>query len=126
MLNESYPWTEDQIVHMPKLVSWQRAMKYGLLEVGISPDNGFTYDHVYGTKVGGTTFDKYHTAAELLQSATHENIDVLIHATVQKVGCPSAATLFKNFSVLLLERVEVPFTNRKLEMYHFFKIFIFL
>ncbi|KAK1358400.1 hypothetical protein POM88_051656 [Heracleum sosnowskyi] len=36
----------------------------------------------------GTTFYKYvrrHTAAELLESANHENIDVLIHATVQKV-----------------------------------------
>ncbi|WOG99154.1 hypothetical protein DCAR_0518502 [Daucus carota subsp. sativus] len=88
LVNESYPWIENQIVHMPKLTSWQRAMRYGLLEVGISPDNGFTYDHLYGTKVGGTTFDRYgrrHSAAELLKSATRENLDVLIHATVQKV-----------------------------------------
>lgn len=59
LVNESYLWIENQIVHMPKLAYWQRAMRYGLLEVGISPDNGFTYDHVYGTKVGGTTVDKY-------------------------------------------------------------------
>ncbi|KAA8540290.1 hypothetical protein F0562_024147 [Nyssa sinensis] len=88
LVNESYPWIEKQIVHRPKLAPWQRAVRDSLLEVGISPFNGFTYDHLYGTKVGGTIFDKHghrHTAAELLASANPEKLDVLIHATVQKI-----------------------------------------
>ncbi|XP_076943888.1 protein HOTHEAD-like [Bidens hawaiensis] len=88
LVNESYPWVEKQIVNVPMFEPWQRAVHDGLLDVGVSPDNGFTYDHVYGTKVGGTIFDKYgrrHTAAELLSSANPQNIDVLIHARVQKI-----------------------------------------
>ncbi|KAL7618768.1 hypothetical protein Lser_V15G01424 [Lactuca serriola] len=88
LVNESYPWVEKQIVHEPVFEPWQRAVRDGLLDVGVSPNNGFTYDHLYGTKVGGTIFDKYgrrHTAAELLSSANPQNLDVLIHARVQKV-----------------------------------------
>ncbi|CAI9114325.1 OLC1v1015029C1 [Oldenlandia corymbosa var. corymbosa] len=88
LVNESYPWVEKQIVHKPDLAPLQKAVRDGLLEVGISPFNGFTYDHVYGTKVGGTIFDRFgrrHTAAELLQSANPEKLSVLIHATVQKI-----------------------------------------
>nr|XP_043636572.1 protein HOTHEAD-like [Erigeron canadensis] len=88
LVNESYPWVEKQIVHEPMFEPWQRAVRDGLLDVGISPDNGFTYEHMYGTKVGGTIFDKYgrrHTAAELLASANPHNIDVLIHAKVQRI-----------------------------------------
>ncbi|KAK9066114.1 hypothetical protein SSX86_015516 [Deinandra increscens subsp. villosa] len=88
LVNESYPWVEKQIVNEPIFEPWQRAVRDGLLDVGVSPDNGFTYDHLYGTKVGGTIFDKYghrHTAAELLASANPQNIHVLIHAKVQKI-----------------------------------------
>ncbi|KAL8226200.1 hypothetical protein R6Q57_018757 [Mikania cordata] len=88
LVNESYPWIEKQIVKEPMFEPWQRAVHGGLLEIGISPDNGFTYDHLYGTKVGGTIFDKYgrrHTAAELLLSANPQNIHVLIHAKAQKI-----------------------------------------
>ncbi|XP_057978456.1 protein HOTHEAD [Malania oleifera] len=88
LVNESYPWVEKQIVHRPKLAPWQKALKNGLLEVGVSPDNGFTFDHISGTKVGGTIFDKFghrHTAAELLASANPEKLNVLIYATVQKI-----------------------------------------
>ncbi|PIN04366.1 Glucose dehydrogenase/choline dehydrogenase/mandelonitrile lyase (GMC oxidoreductase family) [Handroanthus impetiginosus] len=88
LVEESFPWIEKQIVHKPELMPWQRAVRDGLLEVGISPFNGFTYDHKYGTKVGGTIFDRFgrrHTAAELLASANPENLHVLVHATVQKI-----------------------------------------
>ncbi|KAM7480553.1 hypothetical protein LguiA_028766 [Lonicera macranthoides] len=88
LVNESYPWIEKQIVHRPDLAPWQIAFRDGLLEVGVSPFNGFTYDHLYGTKVGGTIFDKYgrrHTAAELLASSNPQNLNVLIHATVKKI-----------------------------------------
>lgn len=88
LVNESYQWIEKQIVHRPSLPPWQRAIKDSLVEVGISPFNGFTYDHVYGTKIGGTIFDRFgrrHTAAELLASANNENLHVLVYATVQKI-----------------------------------------
>ncbi|KAF3647771.1 Protein HOTHEAD [Capsicum annuum] len=88
LVNESYPWIERQIVHRPNLAPWQEAVRESLLEIGISPFNGFTYDHIYGTKVGGTIFDRFgrrHTAAELLATANPKNLDVLVHATVQKI-----------------------------------------
>ncbi|OVA04010.1 Glucose-methanol-choline oxidoreductase [Macleaya cordata] len=88
LVNESYPWIEKQIVHWPKLAPWQEAVRDGLLEIGISPFNGFSYDHVYGTKVGGTIFDdkgRRNTAADLLASGNPKNLRVLIYATVQNI-----------------------------------------
>ncbi|KAE8700700.1 Protein HOTHEAD [Hibiscus syriacus] len=88
LVNESYPWVEKQIVHQPRLAQWQRAFKDSLLDVGVTPFNGFTYDHIFGTKVGGTLFDRFgrrHTAAELLASANPKMLTVLVYATVQKV-----------------------------------------
>ncbi|CAA6666145.1 unnamed protein product [Spirodela intermedia] len=88
LVNESYPWVEKQIVRWPALVAWQRALRDGLLEAGISPFNGYTYDHLYGTKVGGTIFNKdgyRHTAADLLSSGNRRNLHVLVHATVHRI-----------------------------------------
>ncbi|KAE8675333.1 Protein HOTHEAD [Hibiscus syriacus] len=79
---------KKQIVHQPKLAQWQDAFKDDLLDVGVSPYNGFTYDHIYGTKVGGTIFNRFshrHTAAELLTSTDLKMLTVLVYATVQKV-----------------------------------------
>ncbi|XP_078432009.1 glucose-methanol-choline (GMC) oxidoreductase family protein [Wolffia australiana] len=88
LVNESYLWVEKQIVHLPELAKWQEALRDGLLEAGVSPFNGFTYDHLYGTKVGGTIFDKdgyRHTAADLLAAGNPSNLHVLVHATVQRI-----------------------------------------
>ncbi|CAL5195627.1 unnamed protein product [Lathyrus oleraceus] len=88
LVNESYPWVEKQIVHRPKFSPFQRAVRDSLIDTGVSPFNGFTYDHIYGTKVGGTIFDRFgrrHTAAELLASGNPEKLTVLVHATVQKI-----------------------------------------
>lgn len=88
LVNESYPWVEKQIVHRPDFAPWQKAFRDSLLDVGISPYNGFTYDHIYGTKFGGTIFDRFgrrHTAAELLASADPRKLTVLVYATVEKV-----------------------------------------
>ncbi|KAL0917847.1 hypothetical protein M5K25_012947 [Dendrobium thyrsiflorum] len=88
LVNESYPWIEKQIVHWPELAPWQVALKDGLLEAGVSPFNGYTYDHLYGTKVGGTIFNKNgfrHTAADLLASGSPKNLNVLLHATVLRI-----------------------------------------
>ncbi|PKA57257.1 Protein HOTHEAD [Apostasia shenzhenica] len=88
LVNESYPWVEKQIVQFPELAPWQVALKNGLLEAGVSPFNGYTFDHIYGTKIGGTIFDKNgfrHTAADLLAAGNPKNLRVLLHATVQKI-----------------------------------------
>lgn len=70
------------------MLQWQSALRDGLLEAGVLPNNGFTYDHIYGTKVGGTIFDgddHRHTAADLLEYANPSRIKVYLHATVQKI-----------------------------------------
>ncbi|XP_021890255.1 protein HOTHEAD [Carica papaya] len=88
LVNESYPWVESQIVYQPKLALWQKAVRDGLLDVGVRPFNGFTYDHKYGTKIGGTIFDRFgrrHSAAELLSYANPQRLTVLIYASVQRI-----------------------------------------
>ncbi|XP_072976861.1 protein HOTHEAD [Typha angustifolia] len=88
LVNESYPWVEKRIVYWPKVAPWQAALRNGLLEAGVSPFNGYTFDHKYGTKVGGTIFDKKgfrHTAADLLEAGNPKNLRVLLHATVLKI-----------------------------------------
>lgn len=59
-----------------------------MLQVGITPNNGYSFEHLNGTKIGGTLFDKddiRHSAAQLLKSANPKNLDVLIRATAQKI-----------------------------------------
>ncbi|KAK9062133.1 hypothetical protein SSX86_019319 [Deinandra increscens subsp. villosa] len=88
LVTESYKWTEKVIVFKPVVQKWQSAIRAALLESGVTPDNGFAYDHVIGTKVGGTLFDENgtrHTAADLLQYANPKGLSVLLHATVQKI-----------------------------------------
>lgn len=88
LVNESYQWVERVVAFEPHVGQWQSAVRDGLLEVGVGPNNGFTYDHIVGTKVGGTIFDRdghRHTAADLLQYANPTGLTVLLHATVHKV-----------------------------------------
>ncbi|XVF41506.1 hypothetical protein PTKIN_Ptkin01aG0285000 [Pterospermum kingtungense] len=83
LVNDSYKWVEKKLVHKPVVMQWQSAMRKGLLEVGVLPDNGFTYDHLIGTKTSGTLFDKNgnrHTAANLLEYANPRRIRVYLHA----------------------------------------------
>ena len=96
LVNESFTWVEKQIVHEPLLAPWQQAFRDSLLDIGISPFNGFTYDHIYGTKVGGTIFDRFgrrHTAAELLATGNPLKLTVLVYATVQKVVFNTSGSL---------------------------------
>ncbi|XP_074266431.1 protein HOTHEAD-like [Silene latifolia] len=65
---------------------WQTTVRDALLDVGISPFNGFTYDHKYGTKVGGTIFEengRRHSRCRALAS-NPVTLDVLVQATVQR------------------------------------------
>nr|GEX05272.1 protein HOTHEAD-like [Tanacetum cinerariifolium] len=88
LIHESYEWVEKVMAFEPAEQKWQSAVRAALVEVGVKPDNGFTYDHIIGTKVGGTIFDKNgtrHTAADLLQYANPKGLSVLLHATVHKI-----------------------------------------
>ncbi|CAN8293969.1 unnamed protein product [Cochlearia groenlandica] len=88
LANESYSWVEAKVAFQPPMGPWQTAVRDGLLEVGIVPNNGFTYDHINGTKFGGTIFDQNghrHTAADLLEYADPKGITVLLHATVHRI-----------------------------------------
>lgn len=88
LVNESYQWVEDVVAFQPPMREWQSAVRDGLLQAGIVPFNGFTYDHMNGTKIGGSIFDREgnrHTAADLLGYANPHGINVLLHATVHKI-----------------------------------------
>nr|XP_043640060.1 protein HOTHEAD-like [Erigeron canadensis] len=88
LVNESYQWVEKVVAFEPPLKQWQTAVRDGLVEAGVLPYNGFTYDHMYGTKVGGTIFDQNghrHTAADLLRYANSSGLTVLLHAPVHRI-----------------------------------------
>ncbi|GMY07061.1 protein HOTHEAD [Fagus crenata] len=88
LVNESYQWAEKLVAFKPPMLQWQSAVRDGLLEAGVLPDNGFTYDHLYGTKAGGIIFDKdghRHCAADLLEYADPTKIKVYLHATVYNI-----------------------------------------
>ncbi|KAH9299994.1 hypothetical protein KI387_011577 [Taxus chinensis] len=89
LVNESYEWVENLNAFEPhKLSPWNSAVKDGLLEGGAFPYNGYTLDHVEGTKISASSFDnngKRHTAADLLKYANPDNIVVLLNATVNRI-----------------------------------------
>ncbi|XP_010504487.1 PREDICTED: protein HOTHEAD [Camelina sativa] len=84
----AYEWVEKKMVFEPPAKGWQSAFRDGLLEAGVSPNNGFTFGHINGTKFGGTIFDRdghRHTAANLLEYANPNTIVVYLHASVHKI-----------------------------------------
>ncbi|XP_022922265.1 protein HOTHEAD [Cucurbita moschata] len=88
LVNESYEWVERVVAFEPRMGKWQSAVRGGLVDVGVVPDNGFTYDHLYGTKVGGTIFDRHghrHTAADLLTYANPPNLTLFLYATAHTI-----------------------------------------
>ncbi|GLU05742.1 hypothetical protein SLE2022_228230 [Rubroshorea leprosula] len=88
LVRESYQWVEKLVAFEAEIGPWQSAVRNGLVEAGVLPNNGFTYDHIYGTKVGGTIFDphgKRHTAANLLDYANPTGLTVLLHAPVHRI-----------------------------------------
>lgn len=88
-VKSAYEWVEDSIVTRTNgLRKWQASTYNAFVEAGVVPDNGFILDHVEGTKIGGSTFDdsgRRHGAVELLNKANHENLKVVVHATVDRV-----------------------------------------
>lgn len=88
MVDKAYQWVEKTIVYRSDLLPWQSVSKEVLLEAGFGPDNGFTLDHIVGTKISGSTFDalgRRHGAVELLNLADFRNLQVAVRATVKRI-----------------------------------------
>ncbi|GLT66257.1 hypothetical protein SLA2020_386310 [Shorea laevis] len=88
LVEEAYKWVESKIVFEPELTPWQSVVKLGLLEAGVVPYNGYSLEHIEGTKIGGSIFDvwgKRHTSADLLGAGNPKNITVLLNATVKNI-----------------------------------------
>ncbi|KAI7726637.1 hypothetical protein M8C21_020448, partial [Ambrosia artemisiifolia] len=88
-VNRSYEWVENSIITRPaRLRRFQTSMFNALLEAGVRPDNGFTVNHLQGTKVGGSIFDdsgRRHGAVELLSKGYPKNLKVVVHAIVDRI-----------------------------------------
>ncbi|XP_024195849.2 (R)-mandelonitrile lyase 1 isoform X2 [Rosa chinensis] len=89
MVYKAYTWVENTTVFRPVNVeTWQSVVKEALLEAGVTPDNGFNLEHIPGAKVGGSIFDsngRRHGAVELLNRAEPNNLQVAVHATVERI-----------------------------------------
>ncbi|KAL7146408.1 hypothetical protein ABFS83_06G039100 [Erythranthe nasuta] len=88
LVNASYEWVEAKVAFRPRVRRWQAAVRDGLLAAGVAPYRGFTYEHLQGTKIGGSTFDQNgyrHTAADLLEYADPTKITVYLYATVHQI-----------------------------------------
>lgn len=89
LVKEAYEWVESKVVFPPFfLTPWQSVAEFSLLETGILPYNGFSLEHVKGTKISGSIFDEFgkrHTAADILEAGNPKNLTVLLNATVKSV-----------------------------------------
>lgn len=107
IVNQSYDWVENQIVFRPNLKNWQSAVRDAMVEAGIDPYNGFSLDHVVGTKIGGSTFDdmgRRHSAADLLAHATPFHIKVAVYATVERILVASTSLYSRRAAIGVLYR----------------------
>ncbi|XP_030543147.1 (R)-mandelonitrile lyase-like isoform X2 [Rhodamnia argentea] len=87
-VEDAYRWVESRVVFQPELTPWQFVAEFGFLEAGIFPYNGYTLEHLEGTKIGGSVFDNYgtrHTSADLLEAGHTENLTVLLNSTVRNL-----------------------------------------
>ncbi|KAH9290369.1 hypothetical protein KI387_034486, partial [Taxus chinensis] len=110
LVNESYGWVEKLNAFKPEELSpWSSSLKNGLLEAGVLPYNGYTVDHVEGTKISASTFDnngKRHTAADLLKYANPDNIVVLLNATVGRILFNPESGKLKAIGVEFMSEVD--------------------
>nr|XP_048323654.1 (R)-mandelonitrile lyase 1-like [Ziziphus jujuba var. spinosa] len=89
MVEKAYQWVEETVVFRSDHLSvWQSIAKQALLEAGVGPENGFSLDHIVGTKVGASIFDedgRRHGAVELLNRGQLANLQIAVHATVERI-----------------------------------------
>ncbi|KAM7486851.1 hypothetical protein LguiA_002860 [Lonicera macranthoides] len=97
IVKSAYEWVEEAIVtQTDRINSWQMSVKTALLQSGICPYNGLTLEHLQGTKIFGSTFDRTgrrHGAIELLNKAKKKNLRVVVHATVERLVFVSDTSL---------------------------------
>lgn len=114
VVNNSFEWVERRITFRPELQSWQSAVRDGLLEANVTPYNGYSVHHLQGTKIGASTFDssgRRHSAADLLDFASPENIRVALRALVVRILLGSSSSgphlvspcFFSFFTTFILE-----------------------
>ncbi|PRQ40767.1 putative (R)-mandelonitrile lyase [Rosa chinensis] len=87
-VTDAYEWVESRIISKPDLTHWSYVAAFSFLEAGIFPYNGFSLEHIQGTKIGGSLFDEQgrrHLSADLLQAGNPSNITVLLNATLNNV-----------------------------------------
>ena len=104
-VEKAYEWVEESIVSRSNLTLWNSAFKEALLEAGVGPDNGFSLDHVLGTKQSGSIFDnlgRRHGAVELLNKGEAKNLKVAVYATVERILFSSKASTSSMLLLLLL------------------------
>lgn len=89
LVKEAYEWVESKVVFPPYfLTPWQSVAEFSLLETGILPYNGYSLEHIKGTKISGSVFDGFgqrHTSADLLEAGNPKNLTVLVNATVKSI-----------------------------------------
>lgn len=89
LVKEAYEWVESKVVFPPLFLSpWQSVAEFSILEAGVLPYNGFSLEHIKGTKISGSVFDEFgkrHTSADLLQAGNPETLTVLLNATVKSI-----------------------------------------
>lgn len=88
VVEKAYQWVEETVAFHYDLLEWQSIAKEAMLEAGVGPDNGFSLDHVVGTKAGASIFDqegRRHGAVELLSRGQLNNLRVAVHASVERI-----------------------------------------
>ncbi|KAG8075084.1 hypothetical protein GUJ93_ZPchr0006g43897 [Zizania palustris] len=123
LVNASYEWVERELIFQPAVHGWQAAVRAGLLEANVTPWNGFTLDHVSGTKVGATTFDasgRRRSAADLLVFAHPGRLRVAIRATVTRIitNPIDPATRRGRYPRPAVAAIGVVYQDRLLQQHH--------
>ncbi|KAF7145829.1 hypothetical protein RHSIM_Rhsim04G0179300 [Rhododendron simsii] len=89
-------------------------LKRWVVESGADTYNGFSLDHLLGTKIGGSSFDssgRHHSAGDLLSHAKTSIIRFAVHASVERVlvASDSANAGAKQSAVVMVYRDELRF-----------------
>ncbi|KAH1264593.1 Protein HOTHEAD [Glycine max] len=81
LVKGAYEWVESKVVFPPFYLSqWQFVVEFSILEAGVLPYNGFSLEHIKGTKFLGR-----HTSADLLNARNPNNLTILLNATVKSI-----------------------------------------
>lgn len=105
LVKESYEWVEKKVVFKPPMLQWQSAVRDGLLEAGVLPYNGFSYEHLYGTKVGGPYSIIRITDTLLLICSSMPTLKILLFSYMQQWRRLSLDCLMVRFNNVLIQYI---------------------